>query len=286
LGSVGEQKSRGSIKQDADAAFFELELLSVGGDEARISKDMSTDRALGAFLNELAVGEDDTAWTFEKDLSRSVGELDLLSVLGDEAGGAEKVTRGRALGAFLNELAVGEDDSTWTFEEDLSRSVGELDLLSVLGDEAGGAEKVTRGSGPLLSELDVLTTAGDGAGWANEDDVMGLGMGELPVVTVGSHDARGSSVTGYEVGDRNRGMEGGLGCGQLEVLGTTLGDDAARANEGDIVGECMRELDVFAVRTDDSTRSNLCVGEGDQRADSYCNSHDVDWGASELQYQW
>jgi len=136
LCSVGEQKGRRSFKQDADAAFFELELLSVGSDETRISKYMSTNRALGAFLNELAVGEDDTAWTFEEDLSRSVGELDLLSVLGDEAGGAEKVTRGRALGAFLNELAVGEDDATWTFEEDLSRAVGELDLLSVLGDEA------------------------------------------------------------------------------------------------------------------------------------------------------
>jgi len=235
LGSVGEQKSRGSIKQDSDAAFCELELLSVGGDETRISKHMSTDRALGAFLNELTVGEDDTAWAFE---------------------------------------------------EDLSRSFGELDLLSVLGDEAGSAEKVTRGSGPLLSELDVITTAGDGASWANEDDVMGLGMGELPVVTVRFHDARGTSVAGYEVGDWNRGMEGGLGCGQLEVLGTTLRDDAARANEGDIVGECMRELDVFTVRTDDSTRSNLGVGEGDQRADSYRNSHDVDWGASELRYQW
>jgi len=44
---------------------------------------MSTDRALGAFLNELAIGEDDTTWTFEEDLSRSMGELDLLSVLGD-----------------------------------------------------------------------------------------------------------------------------------------------------------------------------------------------------------
>jgi len=227
LGSVGKQKSRGSIKHDVDAAFSELELLTVGGDESRISENMTTNRALGAFLNELAVGEDDTGWAFE---------------------------------------------------EDLGRSVGELDLLSVLGDEAGGADKVTRGSGPLLSELDVLTTAGDGAGWANEDDVVGLGMGELPVVTVGSDDARGTSVAGYEVGDGNRTMEGGLGCGQLEVLGTTLRDDAARANEGDIVGECMRELDVFAVRTDDSTRSNLGVGEGDQRADSYRNSHDVDWG--------
>lgn len=110
----------------------------------------------------------------------------------------------------------------------------------------------------VVGELDVLPIFSDDPGGSDRDDVLGLSLGELQVVSAGADDARvadystlAHQLSHWEGSDRSGGnVKSSLSTSQLSV-GSRTGDNARRSDQHDIVRELMRELSVDTVRTDD-----------------------------------
>jgi len=210
---------------------------------------------LGTPLHQSTVAQDQSRGTVQKDSGLASLELNGSAVSKDHARGTYEITLNSVqIRCQLDVLSALGHDARWSHQQDIvSKVVAELFIGAVspddtrvaqvsLGEDVAGA---ALGAGKsLVGELDVLAILGDNAGGTHQHVVVGHLLGELNI-SGRADDAGGTddSAVSQELVDGLRcwwggSIEGSLASGQLEVLTSTC-HDARRSRKYNAVSKVV-----------------------------------------------
>merc|ERR1711915_488090 len=120
-------------------------------------------------------------------------QLDKLAGCCDDSRGSDKGSFQGSLGTLLDECSVRHDVSRRSFQKDGGSRSLELDWSAIFSNHSRGSNESalgTVGKLEVIGELDVGSILSNDSRWSYQDDVVGLFVSELDVVSIGSDDAR------------------------------------------------------------------------------------------------